>query len=187
LAFQAIESYPAVWYGYNITRTEFSSTFLDSARSAEPAFACRCIFDQTAGRTTMKDGMDSTAARQAPERTQEEEFVSRKLIRPSLSSPAPRTEPVSERRERLERTDRAPAVARRAGPPEQTHAENYYYQKQIQAKTPVVIVLKDGEEVQGCIEWYDRNCIKVNRSSASALLIYKPSIRYIYKAGEGKP
>jgi sRNA-binding regulator protein Hfq len=135
----------------------------------------------------MKDGMDSTAARQAPERTQEEEFVSRKLIRPSLSAPAPRTEPVSERRERLERTDRAPAVARRNAPPEQTHAENYYYQKQIQGKTPVVVVMKDGDEVQGCIEWYDRNCIKLNRSSASALLIYKPSIRYIYKAGEGKP
>lgn len=133
----------------------------------------------------MKDGMDSTAARQAPERTQEEEFVSRKLIRPSLSSPAPRTEPVSERRERLERTDRAPSAIRRNGPPEQTHAENYYYQKQIQGKTPVVVVMKDGEEVQGIIEWYDRNCIKVNRSSASALLIYKPSIRYIYKAGEG--
>ena len=45
--------------------------------------------------------------------------------------------------------------------------------------------MKDGEEVQGIIEWYDRNCIKVNRSSASTLLIYKPSIRYIYKAGEG--
>jgi RNA chaperone Hfq len=135
----------------------------------------------------MKDGMESTAARQAPERTQEEEFVSRKLIRPSLSSPAPRTEPVSERRDRLERTDRMPSGPRRNGPPEQTHAENYYYQKQIQGKTPVVVVMKDGEEVQGVIEWYDRNCIKVNRGSSSALLIYKPSISYIYKAGEGKP
>jgi len=65
----------------------------------------------------MKDGLDSTAARQAPERTQEEEFVSRKLIRPSLSSPAPRTEPVSERRDRLERTDRMPAGARRKARP----------------------------------------------------------------------
>jgi host factor-I protein len=134
----------------------------------------------------MKDGIDSTAARQAPERTREEEFVSRKLIRPSLSAPAPRTEPVSERRERLERTDRMPSVPRRNGPPEQTYAENYYYQKQIQGKTPVVVVMKDGEEVQGVIEWYDRNCIKVNRGSSS-LLLYKPSIRYIYKAGEAKP
>ncbi|HZU31930.1 MAG TPA: RNA chaperone Hfq [Candidatus Angelobacter sp.] len=133
----------------------------------------------------MKDGMDSTAARQAPERTQEEEFVSRKLIRPSLSTPAPRTEPVSERRERLERTDRMPSAGpRRNAPPEQTHAENYYYQKQIQGKIPVVVVMKNGEEVMGVIEWYDRNCIKVNRNSASNLLIYKPSIRYIYKAGE---
>ena len=132
----------------------------------------------------MKDGMDSTAARQAPERTQEEEFVSRKLIRPSLSSPAPRTEPVSERRDRLERTDRMPSVARRNGPPEQTHAENYYYQKQIQGKIPVVLVLKDGEQVQGVIEWYDKACIKVNRPGGSNLLIYKPAIRYIYKAGE---
>ena len=134
----------------------------------------------------MKDGTEPTAARQAPERTQEEEFVSRKLIRPSLSSPAPRTEPVSERRERLERTDRAPSNGPRRGttPPEQTHAENYYYQKQIQSRTAVVVVLKDGEEVQGVIEWYDRNCIKLNRGSAPNLLIYKPAIRYIYKAGE---
>jgi host factor-I protein len=132
----------------------------------------------------MKDGMDSAAARQAPERTHDEEFVSRKLIRPSLSAPAPRTEPVSERRERLERTDRMPSVPRRNGPSEQTHAENYYYQKQIQGKTPVVVVMKDGEEVLGVIEWYDRSCIKVSRSNSSPLLIYKPSIRYIYKAGE---
>jgi len=133
----------------------------------------------------MKEATDSTAARQAPDHT-EEQFVSRKLIRPSLSSPASRTEPVSERRERLERTDRMPSNGpRRTSPPEQTHAENYYYQKQIQGKTPLVVVLKDGEEVQGFIEWYDRICIKLNRGS-SHLLIYKPSIRYMYKAGESQ-
>lgn len=134
----------------------------------------------------MKDSMDATAARQAPEQT-DEQFVSRKLIRPSLSTPPPRTEPVSERRERLERTDRMPSnngPRRNNGPSEQTHAENYYYQKQIQSKTPVVVVLKDGEQVQGLIEWYDKNCIKVTRNGGTNLLIYKPSIRYIYKAGE---
>src|SRR6266849_1362551 len=131
----------------------------------------------------MKDSTDATAARQAQEPASEE-FVSRKLIRPSLSNPASRTEPVSERRERLERTDRMSSNGpRRTSSPEQTHAENYYYQKQIQVKTPLVVVLKDGEEVQGFIEWYDRTCIKLNRGS-SHLLIYKPSIRYMYKAGE---
>ena len=136
----------------------------------------------------MKDATDATAARQAPEQTEDESFVSRKLIRPSLSAPPPRTEPVSERRERLERTDRMPAnSARRNPPPEQTHAENYYYQKQIQAKTAVVVVLKDGEQIQGVIEWYDRTCLKLSRNGSPHLLVYKPAIRYIYKAGEAQP
>jgi len=132
----------------------------------------------------MKDGIDSTAARQAPEPTQEE-FINRKLIRPSLSAPVPRTEPVSERRERLERTDRMPSM-KKVSSPDQTHAENFYYQKQMQSKTPVVVVMKDGEQLQGLIEWYDRNCIKLNRHGAPNLLLYKPSIRYMYKASEGR-
>jgi RNA chaperone Hfq len=133
----------------------------------------------------MKDAIDATAARQAPEQAEDETFVSRKLIRPSLSAPTPRTEPVSERRERLERTDRMAATSsRRSSVPEQTHAENYYYQKQIQSKTAVVVVMKDGEQLQGLIEWYDRNCIKLSRNGGGNLLIYKPAIRYIYKAGE---
>src|SRR5262249_22886105 len=135
----------------------------------------------------MKDAIDATAARQAPEQGDGEEFVSRKLIRPSLSTPPPRTEPVSERRERLERTDRLTHRPRRNVPQEQTHADNYYYQKQIQSKTAVVVVLKDGEQVQGLIEWYDRNCLKLTRNGGGNLLIYKPSIRYIYKAGEAQP
>jgi host factor-I protein len=132
----------------------------------------------------MKDGIETPAARQVHDGTQQE-FTNRKLIRPSLNSPAPRTEPVSERRDRLERTDRAPAM-KRTTPSDQTHAENFYYQKQIQSKTPVAIVLKDGEQVQGVIEWYDRNCIRVarNGSASASLLIYKPAIRYIYKIGE---
>src|SRR6266481_1240461 len=134
----------------------------------------------------MKEGTDSTAARQAPEKTSED-FVSRKLIRPSLSTSPPRTEPVAERRERLERTDRAPSQSnKRVTPPEPTNAENFYHQKQMQSKTPVVIVLRDGEEIQGLIEWYDRNCLKIIRNGGSHLLIYKPAIRYIYKAGEGR-
>ncbi|HKD15848.1 MAG TPA: RNA chaperone Hfq, partial [Candidatus Angelobacter sp.] len=99
------------------------------------------------------------------------------------STPTPRTEPVSERRERLERTDRVPLM-KKVQSQDQTHAENFYYQKQMQSKTPVVVVLRDGEHVQGLIEWYDRNCIKLNRHSASNLLLYKPAIRYMYKAGE---
>jgi sRNA-binding regulator protein Hfq len=54
----------------------------------------------------------------------------------------------------------------------------------MQGRTAMVVVLKDGEEVHGWIEWYDRNCIKINRSGHSNLLIYKQSIRYIFKASD---
>jgi RNA chaperone Hfq len=69
-------------------------------------------------------------------------------------------------------------------PTEQTNAENFYYQKQMQSKTPMVIVLRDGEEVHGYIEWYDKHCIKLNRSGAANLMIYKPAIKYMFKEGE---
>lgn len=63
-----------------------------------------------------------------------------------------------------------------------TLAEGFYLQKQIQTQTPMVFVLDDGEQIEGCIEWYDRNCIKVRNSGR--VLIYKSSIKYLYKASE---
>lgn len=71
---------------------------------------------------------------------------------------------------------------KKSPPPEQTNAENFYYVKQMQSKTPMVIVLKDGEEVRGVIEWYDKCCLKVNRDEGPNLLIYKPNIKYMYKS-----
>ena len=62
------------------------------------------------------------------------------------------------------------------------HAELFYLQKQIQAQTPMVIVLEDGERIEGCIEWYDRNTIKVRGRGKT--LIYKAAIKYIFKLEE---
>jgi len=39
---------------------------------------------------------------------------------------------------------------------DQTNAENFYYVKQMQNKTPMVVVLQDGEILKGVIEWYDK-------------------------------
>ena len=64
----------------------------------------------------------------------------------------------------------------------QRHAELFYLQKQIQSQTPMVIVLEDGERVDGCIEWYDRNSLKVR--GKSRVLIYKSAIKYMYKLGD---
>jgi len=70
-------------------------------------------------------------------------------------------------------------------PPEQTNAENFYYQKQMQSRTPMVIVLRDGEEVHGIIEWYDKSCIKIVRDDGGPnLMIYKPAIKYMFKEEE---
>jgi host factor-I protein len=133
-----------------------------------------------------KDVVDSMPV----ERTVEpENFANRKLIRPSLT----RTDhnhssvPMGERRDRPERAvDRSDrnGGGRKVAPPEQTNAENFYYQKQMQARTPMVIVLRDGEEIRGVIEWYDKSCLKVNCNSSPNLMIYKPAIKYMYKEGE---
>jgi len=65
----------------------------------------------------------------------------------------------------------------------QRQAELFYLQKQIHAQTPMVIVLEDGERVEGCIEWYDLNSIKVRGRVKG--LVYKSAIKYMYKVGEG--
>lgn len=130
------------------------------------------------------------------ERRTEPDYANRKLIRPSLnhtghsagnhsshSAPNHSNGGSGERRERA--PERSDGGGRNTSPPEQTNAENFYYQKQMQAKTPMVVVLTDGEELHGVIEWYDRACIKLNRNGGSNLMIYKPSIKYMYKEGEG--
>jgi host factor-I protein len=129
----------------------------------------------------MKDSMDATAVGRAVD---PEVFANRKLIRPALNrNDHPR--PDGDRRERSgDRGDRAGSNGKKTPPPEQTHAENFYYQKQMQTKTPMVLVLQDGEEIHGVIEWYDKYCLKVNRTGAANLLIYKPSIKYMYKESE---
>jgi sRNA-binding regulator protein Hfq len=44
-------------------------------------------------------------------------------------------------------------------------------------------VLEDGERVEGVIEWYDRNSIKVR--GRAKCLIFKSAIKYMFKLGEG--
>ena len=75
-------------------------------------------------------------------------------------------------------------VKKRVPPPNETNAEIFYYKKQIDAHTLMVIVLLDGEEIEGTIEWYDRGALKVNRKSAPNLLVLKRNVKYMYKADE---
>jgi hypothetical protein len=66
-------------------------------------------------------------------------------------------------------------------PPEQTNAESFYYKKQMDSHTPMVIVLQDNENLFGTIEWYDKNSIKLHRLDGPNLLVLKHNIKYMYK------
>ena len=79
-------------------------------------------------------------------------------------------------------TVRRPPATKKSTPPDQTNAEQFYYSKQMQGKTHMVVVLTDGEQLEGVIEWYDRDCLKLNRVDAPNLLLYKQCIKYMYKA-----
>jgi len=74
--------------------------------------------------------------------------------------------------------------SKKPAPPEITHAENFYWVKQMQGRTPMVLVLENGEELRGHVEWYDRDCIKLTRNGAPNLMIFKRCIKYVYKDGE---
>jgi sRNA-binding regulator protein Hfq len=99
--------------------------------------------------------------------------VNRKLIRPSLS-------------DIQEQMSAGRMQRRKPTPPDQTNAESFYYVKQMQARTPMVVVLESGETIRGVIEWYDKNCIKVHRVGEPNLLIFKSCIRYLYKQSDAK-
>lgn len=77
---------------------------------------------------------------------------------------------------------RVPALHYAEDETAQRQAEMFYLQKQIQSQTPMVIVLEDGEQVEGCIEWYDRHTLKVR--GRSRMLVFKSAIKYMYKQGE---
>jgi hypothetical protein len=129
--------------------------------------------------------------------------VNRKLIRTTLADVKARREAPPPQRDRLngnmqrgggmpqqrppQQSSSSVQVRKRQPPPTETHAEIYYYKKQIDAHTPMVLVLQDGEEIEGTIEWYDRGALKINRRSAPNLLVLKRNIKYIYKAEDRVP
>lgn len=80
------------------------------------------------------------------------------------------------------RDSSAAALGRKKIPPAETNAEIFYYKKQMDQHTLMCIVLNDGEEVEGTIEWYDRNALKINRKGAPNIMLLKHNIKYMFKA-----
>ncbi len=106
----------------------------------------------------------------------------RKLIRPTLSA---RT--LAEHRNHFPHSNSealSTRVSRSAAYSEDSHAEAFYFQKQIQAQTRMVVVLQDGEHLEGTLEWYDHYAIKLRNNHRHHTMIYKSGIKYLYKADE---
>lgn len=119
--------------------------------------------------------------------------MNRKLIRTTLAEVKEREQQLHERAQQAQIARQAqaqmpqqPLQPKKKIPPEQTNAETFYYKKQMDAKTPMVIVLQDGETLQGTIEWYDKGSIKLHRLDAPNLLILKHNIKYLHKDQTGR-
>ncbi|MEO6924048.1 MAG: RNA chaperone Hfq [Bryocella sp.] len=103
----------------------------------------------------------------------------RKLVRPQLIE--------GERRRDVQLQENPlsqAAMQEPRGVQESTHAEAFYFQKQVQQHTEMTVVLEDGEELSGVIEWYDKCVIKL-RSGRRRTMVYKSCIKYIFKSSEG--
>ena len=105
----------------------------------------------------------------------------RKLIRPHLASIERRWEPV-----RAEDPLTHAMIIEGHGALESSHAEAFYFKKQMQQQTEMTVVLEDGEQLHGLIQWYDKSVVKL-RVGRNRVLIYKSGIKYLYKASEGRP
>lgn len=64
-----------------------------------------------------------------------------------------------------------------------TGFESQYLLSLIEANSPIVVVLRQGERIAGQLIWYDRECLKVTPDDGSpSLLIPKTSIKYLHEA-----
>ena len=105
-------------------------------------------------------------------------MVNRRMFRPSFA------EAKEQSLVRPQQQHNGPAPSKKPAPPELTHAENFYWVKQMQSRTPMLVVLESGEELRGIIEWYNRDCIKLTRQGAPNLMIFKRFIKYVHKDDE---
>jgi sRNA-binding regulator protein Hfq len=125
-------------------------------------------------------GEDQDGARRSNGAANGHAYSPRKLIRPALPARAFKDSGSGPRGESPLLAHQTAMTAALAD--ESSHAEAFYFQKQMQMQTLMAFVLEDGEQIEGYIEWYDRHAIKVRNGNRT--LIYKSSIKYLYKVGE---
>ncbi|MGB9206449.1 MAG: Sm ribonucleo-like protein [Terriglobales bacterium] len=75
---------------------------------------------------------------------------------------------------------------KRTPPPDETFEEAAYLNALGEKQKVVSLKLADGEVVQGWIEYYDKNMVRVTREDGPNLFIFKHEIVYISEDGKKK-
>jgi host factor-I protein len=65
--------------------------------------------------------------------------------------------------------------------PEQTFEEVKYLKRLIDDRIPVRVRLSDNQEVEGVVEFYDTNFIRITRDGEPNLFLFKHDIKYLYE------
>ncbi len=78
-----------------------------------------------------------------------------------------------------------PSNKAKTPPPEETFEESAYLKALGEKQTLVTIKLQGGDLVQGWIEYYDRDMLRLTREGQPNLFIFKSQIMYI-EEGDGK-
>ena len=89
------------------------------------------------------------------------------------------------RAERVLSTESAAALGRRMASktraPEQTLEENKYLRQLVERGATVRARLTNDEEVEGIIEFFDDSFIRLTRTGAPNLFLYKHDIKYLFE------
>jgi len=72
-------------------------------------------------------------------------------------------------------------------PPGETGQEALYLKSLSERQVPVIVKLRDGERVNGWIEYFDDTMIRLTREGKPNLFIYKQQIRTIAEERRTKP
>ena len=73
---------------------------------------------------------------------------------------------------------------RRKAPPPATGHEAEYLQQVKDARAKVVVRLADGQSVEGVVEYFDRDMVKITRPEGPHVFVRKSDIRYLEEAGD---
>jgi hypothetical protein len=74
-----------------------------------------------------------------------------------------------------------PYQRRRTPPPAATGMEHKYFVQIKETRSPIVAVLTDGRRVEGVIEYFDRDMVKITRPNGPHYFVRKEDIRYLYE------